>query len=68
MITVFGFNRNPKIAYLVAQLKQPSSWRGLTLLLTSLGVALSPEQSEAIMSAGLAIAGAIGMFAPDEIE
>jgi hypothetical protein len=62
------FKRNPRIAYVVAQLKQPSSWRGFMLLLTSLGVAVSPEQSDAIVAAGLAIAGAIGVLAPDEVE
>jgi hypothetical protein len=66
---MFGiFKTNPKVDYLVAQLKQPSSWRGLTMLLTAFGVALSPEQAAAITSAGMAIAGAIGLFAPDQIE
>ncbi|MCI0430265.1 MAG: hypothetical protein L0210_06960 [Rhodospirillales bacterium] len=52
-------------AYLIARLKEPSAWRGLVLLLTSLGLGISPEQSDAIVAAGLAVAGAIGAFAPD---
>lgn len=34
-------------------LKQPSTWKGLTWMLTLLGVALSPEQREAIGVAGV---------------
>ena len=53
--------------YLIAQLKRPTAWRGLVLLLTGLGANFSIEQSEAIVSAGIAIAGLIelaGLFAP----
>ena len=53
-------------AYLLAQRKKPSAWRGLVLVLTSLGVSISTEQSEAIVAAGMAIAGLIGLFAPDQ--
>jgi hypothetical protein len=35
-------------------------------LLTAFGVALSPEQTAAIISVGLAVAGAIGAIAPDK--
>lgn len=52
-------------AYLRARSKEPTTWRGLVFLLTSLGVALSPEQSAAIVSTGLAIAGGIGALVPD---
>lgn len=51
--------------YLLARLKEPTTWRGLTLLATSLGVTISPEQSAGLISVGLAIAGAIGAFVPD---
>ncbi|MDQ3562850.1 MAG: hypothetical protein M3436_01495 [Pseudomonadota bacterium] len=54
--------------YLRARLKEPSSWRGLVLLLTSLGVGISPEQADAIVAAGLAVAGAIGALAPSNPE
>lgn len=57
---------NQLAAYLIARLKEPSAWRGLVLLLTSLGASLSAEQWDAIVSAGLAIAGAIGVFVPGE--
>lgn len=53
-------------AYLIARLKEPTTWRGLVLLLTSLGLSLSSEQSDVIVTAGLALAGLIGVFAPAE--
>lgn len=53
------------MAYVRSRLNEASTWRGLTLLLTSLGVGLSPEQSDAIVAVGLALAGAIGAFVPD---
>lgn len=54
--------------YLRARLKEPSTWRGLVLLLTSLGIGISPEQADAIVAAGLAVAGAIGAFAPEQYK
>jgi len=51
--------------YLLGRLKEPSTWRGLTLLLTSVGIALSPEQAAAVTAIGVAIAGALGAFLPD---
>lgn len=54
--------------YAAAQLREPSTWRGITYLLTSAGVALSPEQTAAIVSAGLALSGAIGVFVPDSTD
>jgi uncharacterized membrane protein len=51
--------------YVVARLKEPSTWRGLVLLATSLGITLDEEQSMAIIAAGIALAGAIGVLIPD---
>jgi hypothetical protein len=53
-------------AYLLERLKEPSTWRGLTALLTAVGVALSPEQVNAIVSAGLALIGVLGVFTKDK--
>lgn len=55
------------VRMLLRRLAEPSTWRGLTLLLTVCGIALSPEQADAIMQAGLAVVGAIGLFLPDHI-
>ena len=46
--------------------REPSTWRGLTMLTTAFGIALSPEISEQIIVAGTAIAGLIGMMTEDK--
>lgn len=43
-------------------LSEASTWRGLVLIITALGVQLDPEQIDAIVAAGLAINGLIGVF------
>lgn len=52
--------------YIFARAKEPSSWRGLFLLLTAIGIPVAPEIADAIITIGLAIAGAIGVAAPDK--
>jgi hypothetical protein len=47
-------------------MKEASTWRGLTLLLTALGVPLAPGLSDAIIAAGLGLAGLIGALTPDK--
>ena len=47
------------------QLSEPSTWRGLVLVVSALGVVLSPEQKEAFVSAGLGLAGLIGALSSD---
>lgn len=51
--------------YLLDRLQEPSTWRGLVMIVTSLGVALSPEQVAAIVATGSAIVGLIGVFTRD---
>lgn len=46
--------------------KEASTWRGIVALLTAAGVALSPEQTDAIVALGLAVIGAIGVFTADK--
>jgi hypothetical protein len=53
-------------AYILARAKEPSSWRGLFLILTAIGVPVAPEMANAIITIGLGIAGAIGVAAPDK--
>ena len=50
------------------RLREASTWRGLVWLLTVSGVALRPDQIEAIILSGMAIAGLIGVFVRDEIR
>jgi hypothetical protein len=51
--------------YLLARLTESSTWRGIVMLLTAIGVKMDPTQMGAIVSAGMAIAGAIAVFMPD---
>jgi len=52
--------------YILARAKEPSSWRGLVLVLTAIGVPLAPGVADAIISVGLAIAGLIGVATVDK--
>jgi hypothetical protein len=51
--------------WILNQLKQPSTWRGFVWILTVCGVLLTPEQTEAIVLAGMALAGLLGVFLND---
>ena len=51
--------------YLINRLREPSTWRGIVLLATALGVPLHPELQEAIIATGLATAGLIGVVTQD---
>ncbi len=52
--------------YLRARLLEPSTWRGLVLISAALGAVLTPEQQEAIVTAGLLVAGLVGAAFPDK--
>lgn len=54
--------------YLIERLKEPSTWRGVILLLTACGVPIAPANAEQIVSVGLAVAGLIGIFLPDKVQ
>lgn len=47
---------------LLSRLSENSTWRGLLLIATSCGLALSPEHQEAIVAAGLALVGLINVL------
>ena len=49
-------------SYILDRVKEPSTWRGFFLLLTAVGVPVAPELQTAIVSAGLGIAGLIGVI------
>lgn len=46
--------------------KEASTWRGLVALLTAVGITISPELTEALVSAGLAIIGILGVVTADK--
>ena len=52
-------------AWIIARLKEPSTWRGLTMLAGLVGFTLSPEQWQAISTAVLALLGAVEVFRPE---
>jgi hypothetical protein len=51
--------------YILERAKEPSSWRGLFLLLTAIGIPVAPELADAIIAVGLALSGLIGVATPD---
>lgn len=51
--------------YIINRAKEPSTWRGLILILTAIGVPVAPAMAEAIVSVGLAVAGLVGVMTPD---
>lgn len=50
------------VSWALNRLAENSTWRGIILLLTAAGVAISPEQAAAITSAGLALVGLINVI------
>jgi hypothetical protein len=53
-------------AYIRARLREPSTWRGIILILTAVGVPIAPQMGEAIICVGLALAGGVGVVTPDK--
>ena len=51
--------------YIVARMQERSTWIGLTTAASALGVALSPEQAQAIITLGVGIAGVIAAVTAD---
>ncbi len=54
------------IPYIIERLKESSTWRGIVLVATAAGAALTPDQQAAIVSAGMGIAGMIAVMFPDK--
>ena len=53
--------------YILDRAKEPSSWRGAVLLLTSLGLSIAPELANAIIGAGVAVAGLLGVVTKGQV-
>lgn len=56
---------NDLLQFVLARLKEPSTWRGLVALAAAAGLTVNPEQAHAIVAAGLAVMGVLGTFLPD---
>lgn len=52
--------------YVIERLSEPSTWRGIVLLVTAMGVPVNPELMEPIIATGLAITGVIGVISKDK--
>lgn len=52
--------------FLIERFQEPTTWRGLVLLITGLGVPLHPELLEPIVATGLGVAGIIGVVTKDK--
>jgi hypothetical protein len=48
--------------YLIARLLEPSTWRGLVSLLTLAGLKIAPQESDAILTAGVSVYSAINIL------
>lgn len=51
--------------YVVNRAREASTWRGIVMLLTAVGLKITPEMADAIISVGIAVAGLVGMLLPD---
>ena len=51
--------------YVVNRAKDASTWRGVVMLLTAVGLKITPEMANAIISVGIAVAGLVGILLPD---
>lgn len=52
--------------YIVDRLKEPSTWRGIIMLLTALGLSIEPELATAIVTAGVSAVGLVGVVTRDK--
>lgn len=50
------------IDWILTRAKEKSTWAGILGFITAVGVVLTPEQSEAIIAAVLAIVSAVAIF------
>lgn len=56
---------NRFVAFLIDRLDERSTWLGIVGILSAVGIALTPEQVELVVAAGLAVWGLVEAFLPD---
>lgn len=54
--------------YFIERLKEASTWRGIILVLTSVGIGVSPDLIAPIVSVGTGLAGVVGVFTADKAK
>lgn len=52
--------------FIINRLSEPSTWRGMILILTSVGVNIAPMMADAIIAAGVGVCGLIGVLTSDD--
>lgn len=51
--------------YLLDRFKEASTWRGLVMLAMAAGLHIDPALADQIITAGVAVVGALGALIPD---
>ena len=57
----------PAFKFILARLSEVSTYKGIALALTGLGLYVSPEMAAAVTSIGLGITGLIGILTADPV-
>jgi hypothetical protein len=55
------------VQYVLTKLQEPSTWRGLIAILTLVGVHFAPDQTNAIITAGVALVSAVEIFRTEPV-
>jgi hypothetical protein len=64
---VFWFEGN--MNYLINRLKEPSTWRGIILVIAGVfGYQMPPGIQETVIAGGVALAGVVGAVMPDSVK
>jgi hypothetical protein len=50
------------IYFILDRLSENSTWRGIIMVVTAIGLKLDPSQGDAIIAAGLSLVGLINVF------
>ena len=53
---------NPVVAYVLERLREFSTWRGIAALGATAGVAVAPEQLDAVYKTFIAVLGVLAVF------
>lgn len=56
------------IQYIIDRLKERATWNSLSVAATGMGVAIKPDQWQAIMTIGMGMAGLITAFLPPNVQ
>lgn len=54
------------LRFIASRLKEASTWRGITMFMTAVGISVKPDLMEQIIVTGTGVAGLIGIFTRDK--